>query len=89
MLVVLLVMSTGTRTSLVASNILVGSLGLISLCDNGWDVTAGLTVAVGRGHGRHDGRFGIDRGVAVELCVSYISVQDGEEVMKGRCQIQR
>jgi hypothetical protein len=50
-------MGNGIRTSLVASDILICSLGLIPLGDNWRNVAAGLAVAVGRRHSRHDGRF--------------------------------
>lgn len=46
----------GSRTSLVSANLLVGALGLVALGDNGRHVAAGLAVAVGCGHGRHDGQ---------------------------------
>lgn len=47
----------GELTGLVASNILVGALGLVALGDNGGKVAAGGAVAAGRGHGRHVGWF--------------------------------
>lgn len=80
MLVVILVISIGSHTSLVASNLLVGSLSFITLGDNGRDVAAGLAVAVGRGHSRHDGRFVTDRSVTIELCISQVSIRDMEEI---------
>lgn len=45
-------------TSLVATNLLVGALGLVSIGHDGRDVAAGLAVALGSWHGRHDGRLG-------------------------------
>ena len=46
-------------TGIVAANLLVGALGLVSRADDGRDVAAGLAVAVGRGHGRHFGQMGV------------------------------
>lgn len=43
------------RTGLVASNLLIGALGLVSFGHNGWDVAAGLAVTVLGWHGGHIG----------------------------------